>query len=444
MNESNRVASVKVKEDPGYTKLRAISDNFSNQMFALLSLSDDVIPKIENAPGDLGPLTPKIDKFTDLLTVEEREEFLGAVRWMSASLMEYVEKAESGAGAADEEMQLRIKSRNVSTAIMHVMHDAQTGIARTNHNTLRRSLLVTAVSNFEILFGKMAQVIYEVNRSALNDSDYSFTLQELAAFESLDEARQFLVERRVSALMRDSLDGWNKWLGRTVKDATMTSLPVDWPTTREVFARRNVIVHNEGKVNRIYLSLVSGDIKSENPLKVGDDLAVDGEYFAVAVQNLLALGVMLVVEIGRRLHKKHTDSLNSNLLFKAELALKRNAWHISLALSKYLQVSRLDRKQQLTTQVINWVARKELFGLDDVREELTEWDTSGLSEEFSHFRDVLLGDKEKAIKAVEGLCASGKIPLVEIAFHPAYAEIVNELPSLVARRERSSEKQGDR
>jgi hypothetical protein len=284
----------------------------------------------------------------------------------------------------------------------------------------------------------MAQVIYEINKSALNDSDYSFSLQELAEFESLDEARQFLIERRVSALMRDSVDGWSKWLGRAVKGVVMSDLPVDWPATREVFARRNVIVHNDGMANRIYLSQVPSGSKLGEGVKPGDRLAVDSEYFAVAVQNLLALGAMLVADIGSRLYKEHAGSLKSDLLFRAELALKRNAWHASLAISKYLLASPLSRRDQLTAQVTNWVARKNLFGMDDIRDELRSWDTTGLSEEFSHFRDVLLGNKERAIEVVEGLSASGKIPLVEIALHPAYAEIIDELPSFASLRDRSS------
>ncbi|MFG2932583.1 hypothetical protein [Streptomyces achromogenes] len=436
----------------------AISNDFTNQMFSLLHISETLIPKTKLTPEEY--LDLRIKKIAELLSPEEAREFSKALGWLFAhtrsapsnlagvpsesevpghsKLMEVEHVVDEGSSESeargsgnDAGKGLSITSSNVSAAVIQFMHDMATGITRANHGTLRKSLLVTAVSNFEILFGKIAQEVYKTNKAALNDSDYSFTLQELAQFNSLEDAREFLIERRVSALMRESIDGWDKWLGKAVKGATMADTPVNWPVTREVFARRNLLVHNGGIVNQIYLSIVSRlDGYTNSNAEVGDRLKVDAEYFSAAVQNVLALGVVVLTDVACRLSRDSKGKLHLALLFNADMAVKRNAWHAALAISKYLLSRRLRRADQLRAQLINWVARKKIYGIDDIRSEVEEWDTSGLADEISHYKAVLLGNKEKAIEKIEDLVARNKLGLVEIALHPAYEDLIQDLPSI--------------
>ncbi|MFJ5887636.1 hypothetical protein [Streptomyces californicus] len=428
-----------------------MSDAFSMQMFSLLHISDALIPQMHK-PSKAAGNNP-ISRVADLLNEEEGVEFDGALEWLRVEAEGILKaRAARDAKAEGEEdgnpehvsSKLAVRSPNVTAAFMQFVHDALTGAPRAEDDTLRKSLLVTAVSNFEVLFGKLAEGIYRVNRSALNDSDYSFSLQQLADFETLDDARQFLVERRVAALMRESFDGWDRWLGKVVKGVSMGALPVNWPATREVFARRNVVVHNGGVVNHMYLSAnVKLSDRGAIEAKLGARLTVDSEYFSAAVQNLLALGMALVSEVGRKLSKYASHELNQGLLFNADMAVRRKAWIASSALSSYLLSSQLSRASQLRAQMINWVARKGMGELDVVRGEVTKWDASGLSEEFSHYKAVLLGEKEEAIKLVEGLIASDKLALVEVALHPAYAELHDELPSLTARKKAAQDHAGE-
>ncbi|MGV9237492.1 hypothetical protein, partial [Streptomyces nigra] len=296
---------------PNEDRWAAISADFTNQMFSLLHISETLLPKTKLTPEEY--LELRIKKIAELLSPEEVKEFSDALSWLLKNthtapsalsditsngrtsshrkLLDISGLADSASHDSETEDAknttsdgLSIASSNVSAAMIEFIHDMATGIMRTNHGTLRKSLLVTAVSNFEILFGKLAQEIYKTNKSALNDSDYSFTLQELAQFDSLEDAREFLIERRVSALMRESVDGWDRWLGKSVKGASMADTPVDWPVTREVFARRNLLVHNGGTVNQIYLSIVSRlDNSPHAGAKIGSKLKVEAEYFSAAV-----------------------------------------------------------------------------------------------------------------------------------------------------------------
>lgn len=470
MGEAASITIQRSDRDPEGNPWLAIGNDFANQMFSLLHISKTLIPKTNPTPEDY--LDLRVKKIARLLTREEAKEFGEALSWLLSSFRsmslistEDVPKGElstdrnSREGVNEEgsnrgELQgggdeigggLSIASPNVSTAFLQFVHDMATGITGSNHETLRKSLLVTAVSNFEILFGRLVQEVYKVNKAALNDSDYSFSLQELAQFRTLEDAREFLIERRVSALMRESVDGWEKWLGKAVKGASMAGTPVNWPVTREVFARRNLLVHNGGIVNRIYLSTVSRlDGSPNSGVEVGDILEVDAEYFSTAVENLLALGVVVTADVACRLSKDSARELHGGLLFDADMALKRGAWHASLAISKYLLSCQLRRMSQLRAQLINWVARKKIHGLDDIRSEVEDWDTGGLADKVSHYKDVLLGDKGKAIEKVEELISRKELPLVEIALHPVYEDLIEDLPSISRNAAETSSVADDR
>jgi len=60
------------------------------------------------------------------------------------------------------------------------------------------------------LFSHLARAIYKRNPSALARSDYSFTLEQLTSYDSIDEAREALVTHKIDALLRESVEEWGK------------------------------------------------------------------------------------------------------------------------------------------------------------------------------------------------------------------------------------------
>ncbi|MEU2954497.1 hypothetical protein [Streptomyces xanthochromogenes] len=421
-----------------------IIDDFSAQMFSFLQVSETLIP--EMAQRQENQLIEFMDMHRHLLSKDELTELQQAAEWFGGSLMRVVDHiskkgeedvtSEGGARERDvPEGSFSFRSANASMAFGQVISDGLMGVkADPREDMLRKSLLVSSVSTFEVLFGRIAERVYRVNKSALNDSEYKFSLQDLAEFGTVEDAREFLVERRIAALMRDSVDGWEKWLGRALKGTSMEALPIDWPSTREVFARRNLVVHNGGVVNRIYLSIVDDLGRGRYRMPLGAKLKIDREYFAQGVQGLLALGVLLSVNVAEKLHKQEAGEL-SNLLFRlSDLAVRRKAWSVAEALSTYLLNGKLNRSSHLRAKLLNWTARKGERGPEEIRSEVEEWDVSGLSEDFAHCKAVLIGDRGEAVRAIEDLLAREKLTLVEVATNPIYAEIVSYVPSLSEAR----------
>ncbi|MFP8940838.1 hypothetical protein ACLIYM_05305 [Streptomyces fenghuangensis] len=424
------------------TEWQITIDDFSAQMLSFLQVSETLIP--ETTQRRKSEIIEFMELHQHLLSEDDFAEFERAIKWFGGSIGEWIDyvsgngqqKQTSKEGSGDRtggagKKSFSFRSANASKAFGQVIFDSLMGIKADPHeDMLRKSLLVSAVSTFEVLFGRIAERVYRANKSALNDSEYKFSLQELAEFTTVDDAREFLAEKRISALMRGSVDSWGNWLGKAVKGASMEGLPIDWPSTREVFARRNLVVHNGGVVNHTYLSIVGALGGNRDEVELGTKLKIDKDYFAEGVQRLLALGVLLSADVAGKLHKREVEELHPTLFRLSDIAVRRKAWSAAEAISAYLLNGKLNRGKHLRAQLLNWTARKGKHGPDEIRKEVEEWDVSGLSEDFSHCKEVLIGDKGAAVDVIEDLLAREKLTLIELATNPIYAEIASEVPSM--------------
>src|SRR5205823_3234934 len=109
------------------------------------------------------------------------------------------------------------------------------------------SMLITAVASFETLLSRILSRQFELFPRLLARSEQQFSLEDLQAFATIDDARDAAVERRVDAIMRDSFDDWDRWFEKNA-GVTLSSLCCDAAEIRELFQRRHLVVHSDGRV----------------------------------------------------------------------------------------------------------------------------------------------------------------------------------------------------
>jgi hypothetical protein len=150
---------------------------------------------------------------------------------------------------------------------------------------LLASMLVTAISAFEALIGGLVTEHLHLHPDALDRNAYRFTLKELEEFDSLPDAFDEAVDRRVESLLRKDLVAWSQW-----SDKTLGRSFDDWYLDRhacaEAFLRRHAIVHTAGVASRRYLREVTHDFR----VPLGAQLTVDAPYLLQAVDEIEALG----------------------------------------------------------------------------------------------------------------------------------------------------------
>jgi hypothetical protein len=274
-----------------------------------------------------------------------------------------------------------------------------------------------------VLIGSIARQALTVNKAALEKSDYEFTLEELMQFDSIEEARGELINRRVDALLLKSVDEWSNWCKRTLQ-LDLPSLTSDWPTVREIFARRNIIVHNAGIVNRRYLNIAQSEgIALPEGIKEGDFLATNSDYALSAIQLLLALGLRLTFAAWKKLYPKNAAEAADWLVDRQETACYYGMWVTALELTQAFRNVRAKRAATCRAEVYGWLARTHLYGRASVTDEVTDWDISGLDVTFAIYRQCLLGNNEAAINLIRQHLGEDGLTKYEIYTDPIFSEV---------------------
>ncbi|MEU5282828.1 hypothetical protein AB0G97_02215 [Streptomyces sp. NPDC020755] len=413
-------ASPEDEDRSNATRLKNVSDEYIAQMYSIIEINRAVIPEL--AARKEGETLKAKDEILQALTPEEREISRGYLDQFLGNLGSILD---SGGPRSSSEVTVKMPNRGAGAAISHlIMQTAYRAKAGPPDYLLRNSLLVSAISTFEVLFGQLARAVSSVNSSALSDSEHTFTIDDLAKFESLDDAREYLIEKRVSSLLRDSVDVWEKWLKRQTGGVSMQALPVSWSLVRESFARRNLLVHTGGVVNHLYIAVVAKlGLPESATVRPGERIDVDAEYLDRVLQELLALGHTLICAVGVKLYVKNRD-----IYLRAAINAARDFsfWHADRAsrvVCSYLLTNKLNRRDEMMTKVRQWVAIKEVEGLGSIRSELEAWDTSGLDPSIAHCKNILLDDLEEGARVVEVLISQGDLSRFEVAFDPLYKKL---------------------
>ncbi|TQL42980.1 hypothetical protein FB468_0991 [Leucobacter komagatae] len=266
------------------------------------------------------------------------------------------------------------------------------------------SMLISAVSAFETHLARLAEEYYRCAPAALHDlpreSVKEFSLRELQDLGSVDEAIEIAIERRVTQLMFGSLTDWKKFFADRIK-LDFADYAQIWDEVKEVFERRNCVVHNDSRASRRY-------VQNYSETEIGAPLYADVAYVEWAIERLELLGVLFHTQVWVKFALNQKEVIDA-LEITAFEALKDQRWVFSRALyEKWTQLP-LSQAESHMAKVNLWITSKEEHGLAAIQSEVEAWDISGSDELYSLARLCLLDQVDGAFKLLPALIDRDKI-----------------------------------
>ncbi len=285
---------------------------------------------------------------------------------------------------------------------------------------LRGALLPAAVGAFEVLIGALATEYYKARPGALGDEP-RFSLSDLEGLDSLDDSREEAISQRVDSLIHGDLDDWTRWFDKN-PGLKAQNLALDYDALFEVFQRRHVLLHNGGRVSRIYRRRLTG--RHANPPDLGERLIVDDAYFVSALDELVTAGGLLAVGTWSKVYPtEEPAALHSLYLYCYDLMLA-GQWR---PVRRYCEVaSKLPNQATaslLIFQVNGWLAAKRLGELQKVRAHIEDWDTSALEGRFKFAKAALLDDFDEAFSFARQLLTQGDLEIEDLLEWPLAEEL---------------------
>jgi hypothetical protein len=166
---------------------------------------------------------------------------------------------------------------------------------------IKRNFLVSLISQFDMYVGDMIKNIFEVRPEIINNSEKQLTFSELSKFADIAEAKEYVIEKEIETVLRENYTEQFKWFEKKLNILLRKDLPI-WQTFIENTQRRNLYVHNDGKISSQYLNVCKEhEVPLDGKLKVGDELDVGLKYFDKAFKCLFEMGVKLNQVIRRSL-----------------------------------------------------------------------------------------------------------------------------------------------
>jgi len=175
-----------------------------------------------------------------------------------------------------------------------------------------KSFVVALVSQFDAYLGGLVRAFINLKPELLNGSERILTFKELKEFNSLEGARDFILEKEIESLLRESHPQQFSWMENKFKIKLTENLP-SWPTFVEVTERRNLFVHCDGVVSRQYLKVCGEQgVEGLTGLQPGSVLWVSPEYFSKAQECILEIGVKLGHVLWRKLCPEQRAEADAN------------------------------------------------------------------------------------------------------------------------------------
>lgn len=127
---------------------------------------------------------------------------------------------------------------------------------------LRKMSVVYLVSTFDIFLRNVIADTFLVSPSLVND-DVSLRFEDVFDDKKIDELRGDLAYQKADDIIRKGIDGISNNLKKIFKlDLQKND---DFQAFKEIFYRRNILVHNQGQIDKVYLEKTK---KSINDVRV--------------------------------------------------------------------------------------------------------------------------------------------------------------------------------
>jgi hypothetical protein len=303
---------------------------------------------------------------------------------------------------------------------------------RSNVEILHRSALISLVGFFEVLISEILHIYYTSKPQALSGDEKILSFNELINFKTIEDAVEQIISNKVDGFLRGSLDDWGAFFLKQLK-IDLKELVSDWEGFFEIFQRRHVFVHSDGKVSKLYLMKVGARWKDK---KLYESLDISSEYLDSAINYFLIAGLKLIYLCWGKLYTEEGDVRDSAFHTLIYELLSMSYWSeaeglCSLALDK----GNSTQSSRLVFQINKWLCIKRQGKLGIIKSELEKFDHLACHPKFSLCVYSLLENKDKFFEVLPVAINSGLSRedvknwpvLAEMRQHDEYNEFIVEI-----------------
>lgn len=289
------------------------------------------------------------------------------------------------------------------------------GSGEKHKDLLYRSALISLISSAEWFIAQVIRQHLEEHPEIVVDR--TLTLRDLKSLGSVVEAQRLLIDSRVDDIIRGSFEDWLRYLKESLK-VSAAYLDKQKDALVEIFQRRNLIVHNNGVINSLYLNKIATPLRK--PEDIGKSVRTPPEYLSAAIDLVEVNFILIGAELWKKLRAK--DEERADILIDISFEhLKEARWSVAEGLSHFLMNDKqLSERSQIIGQLNYWQCKKWQQQFESVQTEVEAADFSAKDELYQLARYALLDDAKGFFKLLPSLSANKKLSLAALRTWPIF------------------------
>lgn len=239
---------------------------------------------------------------------------------------------------------------------------------------LINNAIVNGVMAYEQFVREVFSIHYRKHPDTIVNSK-SIAVTDLRKFDSFDSAYEYLISEEITEHMYAGIDKWMKILKDKI-GISNSHYTDNNKTIKEIFLRRNVIIHNSAITNGIYVK------ESDNPFKfkINEEIISSYEYVMDSLDLLLTNAVFLFIKIWIKNSKgdladldKENDGTIGSIAFHF---LSKEKWAHAKTIYEELYNSKRIKDLSIKMYRLNILLCKRFLGEDGIQELIDKEDFS--------------------------------------------------------------------
>jgi len=312
----------------------------------------------------------------------------------------------------------------------------QSSSLRTSSNLIPRNFLVSFVSEFDCFLGALLRAIYTKKPELLNDSSRQISYADLLAFDSLEDAKDQVLEKEIDSILRKSHSDHFASLESKFDVPLRKGLDI-WSDFIEITERRNLFVHCNGIVSSQYIKVCKQHGCDISSVVIGEKLKVDAEYLRKAYKVIYEISVKLAHVLWRKLFPAEREDADDNLNNVCFSLVSRGKHHLAVDLLEFgISLPKHHNDTIKRMMIINLAqAYKRSNDTGKCENLLKRFDWSATGYEFKLAVAVLNEENEKAAKLLKTVVNAGDLSEQEVVDWPLFKEFRKTDPFLSVFKE---------
>ena len=292
-------------------------------------------------------------------------------------------------------------------------------------DVIRQGILVYLVTYFEMLLGDLLRTHYALFPGKLS-KEKTFKYEDILRLETLDAITQQAIADEVDDLLRS---GYKDLPNAFAKRTGIDTGEVKAHSNRmiELFERRNIFVHNSGRIDNRYIKKVPHTYLKQINARENLLLAVPSSYLNESIEAILIVGTIISQRVWRKYSKdcKLADYALTELIFEK---LVEGRYGLVINLADFALNVAFSNKSSRYAVLINSAVAYDKLG-DTIKKERT-------LNKIGNIHDLPIGqqvayycvslENDRAIALLQKAITTGDIDEIDLCDWPAFDYIATD------------------